>query len=80
MLGIYIDPMRFGKSNHLDRSLRDFIDFVHETRPVDGHKGVLVPGEVENLKRKIAHREGVSLPGSVWADLQRTAERLHVTY
>lgn len=79
MLGIYIDPTRFGESDQLDRSLREFIDFVHETRPADGHEGVLVPGEIENLKRKTAHANGVSLPGSVWADLQRTAEHLHVT-
>lgn len=78
MLGIYIDPMRFGESDRLDQSLREFVDFVHDTRPADGHESVLVPGEIEDLKRKAAHANGVSLPGSVWADLQRTAERLHV--
>ncbi|MEH2558031.1 putative oxidoreductase [Bradyrhizobium algeriense] len=79
MLGIYIDPTRFGEGEALSRSLSDFVDYVHETRPADVNAGVLVPGEVETNMRRVAHLNGVSLPLPVWADLQRMAGRFGVT-
>lgn len=78
MLGIYIDPARLGEEETFGRSLHDFVEYVHSTRPADEQRDVLIPGEIEELKRKAAHSNGVSLPGAVWADLQRAAERFHV--
>jgi uncharacterized oxidoreductase len=79
MLGIYIDPARFGEAEALSRSLSDFVDYVHATRAADVNAGVRVPGEVEKDMRRVARSNGVSLPLAVWDDLQRMAIRFGVT-
>lgn len=75
MCGIYIDPRRFDAAGGFDRSLDHFIDFIHQTRPLDRSERVFVPGEREEEAIRSARKEGLAVPKSIWADLQSAAKR-----
>jgi LDH2 family malate/lactate/ureidoglycolate dehydrogenase len=76
MAGVWvmaIDPKAFGDPEHYRQAVAGTVAAL---RRFD--QGVLVPGEPEIRAREQRSREGITLPGPVWQDLQRISERFGV--
>ncbi len=78
LLSIYLSPAHFGTEEEFQRMGRQYVDWVAASRPIDPATGVLMPGEPEARNRAARLRDGISLPGNIWADLRQTATKLGV--
>jgi uncharacterized oxidoreductase len=73
-----IDPAAFGDAAAYRELVDEALAAAKREPPAEGVAEVLVPGEPEERARARRGREGISLPGSTWADLGRVATRFGV--
>ncbi len=70
---IVLDPSFFGDPEHYSRMTGATLDAARRVKPAEGVEQVLAPGDPEARSRERRGREGVPLPGPIWADLQGLA-------
>jgi len=75
-----LDPHAFRDIEGYESDLDTVIDVLHETRPTDPTRPVLVPGEPEDASRAQRTAEGIPIPASLEALIQGVAERAGVAY
>lgn len=78
MLSIYIDPRLFGDESFRNGEIHRFIDYVKSSRTIREDGQVLMPGELEALKRKKLLRDGIELDGSTCELITAACESLEV--
>lgn len=59
---------------------REFGDRVHNLPAAAGHRGVLLPGELEEEALQTAYRDGLTVPGEVLSDLRALAEEMEIDH
>lgn len=75
-----VDPRAFRDVDDYAKDLDDVIDVLHETRPADPAKPVLVPGEPEEASRVKRTEEGIPIPPSLEQHIRDVADRAGVSY
>lgn len=73
-----MDVSAFTSPETYQRNVRAFLDGVKATPPAPGFAGVLVPGDFERRSRAERLIHGVSLPDTIYTQIQEWAEKLNV--
>jgi len=66
MLTIVIDPDSVGGSTFLQAEATAFLDYVKDSRPLDGVAEVLIPGEPEKRRRADRLANGIDVSDGAW--------------
>lgn len=66
-----VDIERFTPLNEFRQRVTEMANYMKSSRPAAGFDSVLVPGEPEHLHRIQKQKHGITLPDSVWTDLNR---------
>ncbi len=78
MLGIVLDPQRFGDTDQIARDVGEFIAFVRAAAPRDPAVPVMIPGDPERARRQRYTAAGVPLPAGLVAALSEASVSLGV--
>jgi len=73
MLSIYMAEESFHLGEGYAAELARYVDFVHDTRPIEPGGEVLLPGEPEQRMRAERGQDGIPLTAPVWQSLMETA-------
>lgn len=73
-----IDVERFMTAERFRAELGGLIDYLRSSAPVQGSKGVLMPGQREFELLAQRQREGIPLEDGVWSQVRQTAEEAGV--
>jgi len=79
MLSIVFDPQRFDSGAGISREIDDFITFVRDCAPREAGGEVLIPGDPERRRRKLAAEQGITLNDTIANQLVSLSEELNVS-
>jgi hydroxycarboxylate dehydrogenase B len=80
MLSIILDPAVFQSDAAFAAEIQRFVAWVKSSAPASVNGEILMPGEIEERTRAHRLRDGIDLDEATWAQLQKTAEQVGVTY
>ena len=63
---IVIDLGALAPIEHIRSQVKDLVEYVKDTPPMQGHSGVLYPGEIEARTRQERSDKGVSVEEATW--------------
>ena len=66
---IAIDLAALGQPEYLEEEVSRLVEHVKDSKPMDGHDGVLFPGEIESTTRKQRRRDGVVVEDATWGQI-----------
>jgi LDH2 family malate/lactate/ureidoglycolate dehydrogenase len=75
-----LDPKAFRPDGAFEDDLDAVIDVLHQTRPIDPAKPVLVAGDPEAAARAERLRDGIPIPAALADKLRAIAARCGVPY
>jgi uncharacterized oxidoreductase len=78
MLSIYMDVARFRDMDGFVGDVREYVDFVKDSRPTEPGGEVLVPGDKETRTMAQRSAEGLPLSAQSWSDILATATRVGI--
>ena len=72
---LVIDPEKFLGSENIDDRVEEMTEALHRAPLAKGSEKILVPGELEWNRFRIAEKEGIDLPADVEASLRALSEK-----
>ena len=79
MLSIIVDPSAVGSVDYFKSELSGIIDYVKSTRPAQGVKKVLVPGDPERQSLIDRGEHGIPIDEQTWREILDAAESVGIT-
>ncbi|MBT6276577.1 MAG: malate/lactate/ureidoglycolate dehydrogenase [Chromatiales bacterium] len=79
MLSVYMEVARFDDLGNYADEVRNYIDFVKNSRPADPQAPVLVPGDKERALKRERESNGLPLSVQSWDDIVGAARAASVT-
>jgi uncharacterized oxidoreductase len=79
--GLFIqatDPEAFGPREEILERIEEFLRYVRSARPAPGVAEILLPGEPEARIEAERRRDGIPIPGPIWAEATAVARELGV--
>jgi uncharacterized oxidoreductase len=79
--GLFIqvtDPEAFGPRAEFLARVEEFLSYVRSSRPAPGVAAILLPGEPEARIEAERRRDGIPIPGPIWAEAAAVARELGV--
>jgi uncharacterized oxidoreductase len=73
LLSIYLDPKALDTEATFAEDVRDYIDWIRSTTPIEPDHPVLIPGDKERQTAAERERHGVPLPDAVWTSILAAA-------
>jgi uncharacterized oxidoreductase len=74
MLSIFLDPKVFDTEDTFATDVRDYIEWVKSSRPVESDGHVIIPGDKERATAAERRANGIPLPDDVWQSILVAAE------
>ena len=78
LLGVVLDPARFGDTDIIRQDIESYIAFVRRAAPRDPRQPVLIPGDPERARRRQAERDGLLLEARLCDALEAVSRSLDV--
>ena len=75
-----IDISKYCSLDDFKKRVDDLFDVIKACKPSVGSKGVLIPGEIEDNKTKLAMEEGIDLSDATLNDFKEMADTFGVEY
>ncbi len=66
---VVIDLARMAPIDHIRELVGNIVEYVKDTPPMEGSRGVLYPGEIEAMTRKQRLADGVEIEQSTWDEV-----------
>jgi len=73
-----INIAAFRDVSEFKEEMDNLIRAVRNSKPAQGFKEILVPGDLELRTKKIRLEEGIEVPQAVWDEIVQTAERVGI--
>ena len=78
MLSIVFDPTKFDQGNGMRQEVEDFVTSIRNSAPRHQDQPVLMPGDPERIKRRVARMNGIELGQSICDQLTEISTELGV--